>query len=179
MNEINNQSLNDQSLNDQSLNNQSLNDQSLNNQSLNDQSLNKYQRLRLISLKKKYIDINLLNNVNNFHSDSTNKFKIKTQSRASAIFPCFNKLTVYIHNGKKYAPFEINSDFFGHKFGELAITRKFLRHKKETKRLVFPKKSIVKEKSFKHTRLNSFSFESLLKKGEFLSAVDDDENSSD
>jgi small subunit ribosomal protein S19 len=140
---------------------------------MSEKYLNKFQRLRIRRLKTKYIDINLLKNVNNYFLDSKKMFKIKTQSRASAILPCFNKLTVYIYNGKKYIPFEINSDFFGHKFGELAKTRTFIIHKKQTKRLVFTKKTIVKEQSFKHTRLNSVYFDILLKKNEYLSSIDD------
>jgi small subunit ribosomal protein S19 len=128
--------------------------------------MNKYERLRLLRLKKKFLDIRLLRSIAHFNMDPKNLIKI--QSRSSTIFPCFNNLTVYIHNGRSYLPFEITSDFFGHKFGELVKTRKFLGHKKQAKRLSFSKKVKPIEKAYQNTRETSSLIQNLLKKKEYI-----------
>lgn len=54
--------------------------------------------------------------------------KIKTWSRASTITPQMVGLTMSIHNGKTFIDVKIVENMVGHKLGEFALTRKFVRH---------------------------------------------------
>jgi small subunit ribosomal protein S19 len=128
--------------------------------------INKYERLRILRLKKKYLDIRLLGSIAKHNMDSKNIIKI--QSRSSTIFPCFNKLTVHIHNGRDYLPFVITSDYIGNKFGELVKTRKFIAHKKQGKRLSFSKKLKSSKKAFENTREMSSLMQNLVKKMNYI-----------
>ena len=114
--------------------------------------MNKFQRKRLERLKTKYVHFDLLNSVNTFFSDSKKQYLIKTKNRSSTILPCFVNLTIYVYNGKKYIPFYVIKDYLGHKFGEFIYTRKFGGHKKSGKKLMFKKKIIKKNKSFKYIK---------------------------
>jgi len=53
---------------------------------------------------------------------------IKTWARASTITPEMVGLTFGVHNGKIHVPVFIAEDMVGHKLGEFAPTRKFVRH---------------------------------------------------
>lgn len=56
------------------------------------------------------------------------KAVIKTWSRASEISPEMVGFTFAIHNGKDFIPVKIVEEMIGHRLGEFAPTRKFVRH---------------------------------------------------
>ena len=53
---------------------------------------------------------------------------IKTWSRGCDISPEFIGFTFGVHNGKTHTEVFITEDMVGHKLGEFAPTRKFIRH---------------------------------------------------
>lgn len=53
---------------------------------------------------------------------------IKTWSRASTITPDMIGYTFGVHNGRTFAEVRIMEDMVGHRLGEFAPTRKFVRH---------------------------------------------------
>lgn len=53
---------------------------------------------------------------------------IKTWSRASEISPEMVGYAFGIHNGKNFIEVKITEEMVGHRFGEFAPTRKFVRH---------------------------------------------------
>lgn len=56
------------------------------------------------------------------------KTAIKTWSRASVITPEMVGYTIGVHNGKVHVPVYIVENMVGHRLGEFAPTRKFVRH---------------------------------------------------
>lgn len=54
--------------------------------------------------------------------------KIKTWSRDSAIGPEMVGFTFMVHNGLKHLEVFVTESMVGHKLGEFALTRKFIRH---------------------------------------------------
>lgn len=56
------------------------------------------------------------------------KTVIKTWSRDSVITPVMVGLTIGVHNGKVHIPVFVIEDMVGHRLGEFAPTRKFVRH---------------------------------------------------
>lgn len=56
------------------------------------------------------------------------KTPIKTWSRTSTITPEMVGRVFGIHNGKQHVPVVIVENMVGHKLGEFAPTRKFVRH---------------------------------------------------
>lgn len=56
------------------------------------------------------------------------KTVIKTWSRDSMISPEMIGFTFGVHNGKVHVPVMIIEEMVGHKLGEFAFTRKFVRH---------------------------------------------------
>jgi small subunit ribosomal protein S19 len=56
------------------------------------------------------------------------KTVIKTWSRASTISPEMVGKTFGVHNGKVHMPVFVVENMVGHKLGEFAPTRKFVRH---------------------------------------------------
>lgn len=79
------------------------------------------------SLKKgPYVDENLIKKIQRVRKgDQT---VIKTWARASVISPEMVGFRLGIHNGRTHVPVLIVEDMVGHKLGEFAPTRKFLRH---------------------------------------------------
>jgi len=78
------------------------------------------------SLKKgPYIDQRLLKRVLNNPKRGT---KFKTWSRDSTIAPEMVGFTFEVHNGKTHIPVFVTENMVGHKLGEFAPTRKFIRH---------------------------------------------------
>lgn len=79
------------------------------------------------SLKKgPYVDENLIKKIQQIRKgDQT---VIKTWARASVISPEMVGFRIGIHNGRTHVPVLIVEDMVGHKLGEFAPTRKFLRH---------------------------------------------------
>lgn len=56
------------------------------------------------------------------------KTAIKTWSRASVITPEMVGYTIGVHNGKVHVPVYVVENMVGHRLGEFAPTRKFVRH---------------------------------------------------
>jgi small subunit ribosomal protein S19 len=54
--------------------------------------------------------------------------KIKTWSRSSSIGPEMIGFIFAVHNGRQHIEFSVNESMVGHKLGEFAPTRKFIRH---------------------------------------------------
>ena len=79
------------------------------------------------SLKKgPYIDERLLKKIQALKPGD--KTVINTWSRACTITPEMVGFTIGVHNGKVHVPVYIVEDMVGHKLGEFAATRKFVRH---------------------------------------------------
>ena len=53
---------------------------------------------------------------------------IKTWARASSITPEMVGFTFGVHNGRTHIPVKVVENMVGHKLGEFAPTRKFVRH---------------------------------------------------
>jgi small subunit ribosomal protein S19 len=79
------------------------------------------------SLKKgPYIDPKLLKKISKLRPGD--KVIIKTWARASVISPEMVGFTFGVHNGKEHIPVFITEEMVGHRLGEFALTRKFVRH---------------------------------------------------
>jgi len=79
------------------------------------------------SLKKgPYVDGKLLKKIKNLKAGD--RTIIKTWSRACTITPEMVGFTFGVHNGKEHAPVFISEEMVGHKLGEFAQTRKFVKH---------------------------------------------------
>jgi len=79
------------------------------------------------SLKKgPYVDEKLLKKIKNIKPGD--KTIIRTWSRACTITPEMVGFTFGVHNGREHIPVFISEDMVGHKLGEFAPTRKFVRH---------------------------------------------------
>ncbi len=77
------------------------------------------------SLKKgPYVDQRLAKKVENGKPGD----KIKTWSRDSSIGPEMIGFTFMVHNGLKHLDVFVTESMVGHKLGEFAPTRKFIRH---------------------------------------------------
>lgn len=53
---------------------------------------------------------------------------VKTWARASEISPEMVGYTFAVHNGKTFVEVKVSEDMVGHRLGEFAPTRKFVRH---------------------------------------------------
>ena len=79
------------------------------------------------SLKKgPFVDPKLIEKVKKLKPGD--KTVIKTWSRDSVIFPEMVGATIRVHNGKEHVPVNITEDMVGHRLGEFAKTRKFIKH---------------------------------------------------
>lgn len=79
------------------------------------------------SLKKgPFIDPKLWDKVQQAKPGS--RTEIKTWSRDSTIFPEMVGMTFQVHNGKTFIAVSVSENMVGHKLGEFAPTRKFVRH---------------------------------------------------
>lgn len=79
------------------------------------------------SIKKGvYVDVKLLKKLGRLRVGD--KTVIKTWARASTITPEMVGFTFGVHNGKVHLPVFVTEDMVGHKLGEFAPTRKFVRH---------------------------------------------------
>jgi small subunit ribosomal protein S19 len=56
------------------------------------------------------------------------KTVLKVWDRACTITPEMVGFTIAVHNGRKHIPVLITENMVGHKFGEFALTRKFISH---------------------------------------------------
>lgn len=79
------------------------------------------------SLKKgPYVDDRLLRKIKN--RKASDRTPVKTWSRASTIVPEMVGVVFHVHNGRDFLPVSVTEDMVGHKLGEFAPTRKFIRH---------------------------------------------------
>lgn len=79
------------------------------------------------SLKKgPFVDEKLMKKVKNLPAGST--AVIKTWSRDSTIYPEMVGLRMAVHNGRDFVTMLITEEMVGHKLGEFAPTRKFIKH---------------------------------------------------
>lgn len=79
------------------------------------------------SLKKgPFTDLKLLKKISRLRRGD--RAVIKTWSRASTITPEMVGFTIGVHNGKEHLPVYIVENMVGHKLGEFAPTRKFVKH---------------------------------------------------
>ncbi|MDP2705123.1 MAG: 30S ribosomal protein S19 [Patescibacteria group bacterium] len=53
---------------------------------------------------------------------------VKTWARDSQIAPEMVGFTFGVHNGREHIPVLVTEDMVGHRFGEFALTRKFVKH---------------------------------------------------
>jgi small subunit ribosomal protein S19 len=60
--------------------------------------------------------------------EQRDKVKIRTYSRDSDIIPEMVNMVFEVHNGKQFITFKVVEDMVGHKLGEFAPTRKFIKH---------------------------------------------------
>lgn len=79
------------------------------------------------SLKKgPFVDERILKKVLGKKPEDTNVIKIWI--RGCTISPEMIGFTFGVHNGKSHTEVFVTEDMVGHKFGEFAITKKFVRH---------------------------------------------------
>lgn len=79
------------------------------------------------SLKKgPYVHPSLLKHMS--RAPSAGKTVIKTWSRASVITPEMIGRAFGVHNGRTFTEVRVMEDMVGHRLGEFAPTRKFIRH---------------------------------------------------
>ena len=79
------------------------------------------------SLKKgPFIDPKLWEKIKNAKPGMSTQ--IKTWSRDSTIFPEMVGMSFLVHNGKNFITVNCSENMVGHKLGEFAPTRKFIRH---------------------------------------------------
>src|SRR5438874_1932852 len=79
------------------------------------------------SLKKgPYIDPKLLKKLGRVRIGD--KVVIKTWARSSTVSPEMVGFTIGVHNGRVHVPVFITEEMVGHRLGEFAATRKFVRH---------------------------------------------------
>lgn len=79
------------------------------------------------SLKKgPYVDERLLKKIHNLRQGDQQV--IKTWARNSTISPEMVGFRIGVHNGKTHVSLLIVEDMVGHKLGEFAPTRKFIKH---------------------------------------------------
>ena len=80
------------------------------------------------SLKKgPYVDPRVLSKVLKMKA-SGKRMPIKTWSRACVISPEMVATTFLVHNGKDFLTVLIDENMVGHRLGEFAPTKKFIRH---------------------------------------------------
>jgi len=78
------------------------------------------------SKKGPYVDPKLLKKIANLKPED--KTVIKTWSRDSEISPEMVGFTFGVHNGKDFIAVKVAEEMIGHRLGEFAPTRKFIRH---------------------------------------------------
>lgn len=76
--------------------------------------------------KGPYVDAKLLKKLAKVQPDG--KTMIKTWARDSEISPEMVGYFFGVHNGKNFIEVRVNEDMIGHRLGEFAPTRKFVKH---------------------------------------------------
>lgn len=78
------------------------------------------------SLKKgPFVDPNILKKISKQKPEDG---PIRTWARSSEISPEMVGYTFLVHNGKDFVEVKVNEAMIGHRLGEFAPTRKFIRH---------------------------------------------------
>jgi small subunit ribosomal protein S19 len=78
------------------------------------------------SKKGPYVNPKLLKKIANLKPDD--KTVIKTWSRDSEISPEMVGFIFGVHNGKDFVAVKVAEEMIGHRLGEFAPTKKFIRH---------------------------------------------------
>lgn len=87
------------------------------------------------SLKKgPYIPERLLKKIEG--KDPKKTPPIKTWYRSATIIPDMIGFTFAVHNGRDFIAVKITEDLVGHRLGEFALTRKFVKHGGKLQRAV-------------------------------------------
>ncbi len=76
--------------------------------------------------KGPYVDPRVLKKIEGKKPGTTGV--IKTWARACQIAPEMVGFTFGVHNGKDHVEVFVSEDMVGHRLGEFALTRKFIRH---------------------------------------------------
>ncbi len=76
--------------------------------------------------KGPYVDHNIMEKIAKFKPDTAPV--IKTWARSSEVAPEMVGYKFAIHNGKDFIEVRISEEMVGHRLGEFALTRKFVRH---------------------------------------------------
>lgn len=76
--------------------------------------------------KGPYVDPKLLKKIAGLKSED--RTVIKTWSRDSEISPEMVGFMFGVHNGKNFIEVLVTEDMIGHRLGEFALTRKFVKH---------------------------------------------------
>jgi len=78
------------------------------------------------SKKGPFVDDKLLKKISKLRTGD--KTVVKTWARDSVIPPEFIGFTIGVHNGREHIPVYVTEEMVGHRLGEFAPTRKFVRH---------------------------------------------------
>jgi len=78
------------------------------------------------SKKAPFVDQKLLKKVGKLAPGD--RTVLKTWARGSEIAPEMVGFTFGVHNGKEFIPVTVKEEMVGHRLGEFALTRKFVRH---------------------------------------------------
>jgi small subunit ribosomal protein S19 len=76
-------------------------------------------------MTEKYVDAKLLKKIKNWKEGDS---PLKTYKRSSTIVEDLVGHTISVHNGKDFISVYIRPEMIGHKLGEFAPTRKFIKH---------------------------------------------------
>lgn len=82
-----------------------------------------------------YVDEKLLKKIKNWKEGDP---QVKTYARGSTITEDFVGHTITVHNGKEFIAVYIRREMIGHKLGEFAPTRKFVRHGGQKEAVITP-----------------------------------------
>jgi len=81
------------------------------------------------SLKKgPIVDEKLVKRLIALSPDQRGRTVVKTWSRWSHVTPDMVGHVIGVHNGRQHVPVKVIENMVGHKLGEFATTRKFVRH---------------------------------------------------
>lgn len=80
------------------------------------------------SKKGPYVDKKLLEKIAGLKPEETAKNPIKTWSRDCEISPEMVGYAFGVHNGKEFINVKVSEEMVGHRLGEFAPTRKFIKH---------------------------------------------------
>ena len=99
------------------------------------------------SKKGPYVDPKLLKKISKLKPED--KTVIKTWSRDSEISPEMVGFTFGVHNGKDFVAVKIVEEMIGHRLGEFAPTRKFIKHGGRIQRELESKTQLASEETKK------------------------------